>query len=128
MDLGTTTSCVAVMDGKSPRVIENSEGGRTTPSVVAFTKERELVVGLPAKRQAVVNPENTLYATKRLIGRKFEDKEVQQDAKSVSYNIVKHSNGDAWVEAHAIADWRFHSRKDEGDCRGISQQARKERR
>ena len=80
-------------------MVENSECGRTTPSVVAFTKERELVVGLPAKRQAVVNPENTLYATKRLIGRKFEDKEVQQDAKSVSYNIVKHSNGDAWVEA-----------------------------
>ncbi|KAJ3188971.1 70-kilodalton heat shock protein [Gaertneriomyces sp. JEL0708] len=100
IDLGTTNSCVAVMDGKTPRVIENAEGGRTTPSVVAFKKEDgELVVGAPAKRQAVVNPENTLFATKRLIGRRFEDAEVQKDIKTVSYKIVKHSNGDAWVEA-----------------------------
>ncbi|TPX43954.1 hypothetical protein SeMB42_g04505 [Synchytrium endobioticum] len=99
IDLGTTNSCVAVMDGKTPRVIENSEGGRTTPSVVAFTKDGELLVGTPAKRQAVVNPENTLFATKRLIGRKFTDPAVQRDMKTVSYNIVKHSNGDAWVEA-----------------------------
>ncbi|KAJ3110750.1 70-kilodalton heat shock protein [Phlyctochytrium bullatum] len=99
IDLGTTNSCVAVMDGKTPRVIENSEGGRTTPSVVAFSKDNELIVGTPAKRQAVVNPENTLFATKRLIGRRFDDQAVQRDAKTVSYKIVKHSNGDAWVEA-----------------------------
>ncbi|KAJ3155360.1 70-kilodalton heat shock protein [Geranomyces michiganensis] len=99
IDLGTTNSCVAVMDGKTPRVIENAEGGRTTPSVVAFSKEGELIVGTPAKRQAVVNPENTLFATKRLIGRRFEDAEVQKDIGTVSYKIVKHSNGDAWLEA-----------------------------
>lgn len=98
IDLGTTNSCVAVMEGKTPRVIENSEGARTTPSVVAFSKEGELLVGQPAKRQAVVNPENTFFATKRLIGRGFEDKEVQQDRKIVAYKIVRHSNGDAWVE------------------------------
>ncbi|KAI8924607.1 heat shock protein 70 family [Entophlyctis helioformis] len=99
IDLGTTNSCVAVMDGKSPRVLENAEGGRTTPSIVAFSKDGELIVGTPAKRQAVVNPENTLFATKRLIGRRFEDAAVQEDMKTVSYKIVKHSNGDAWVEA-----------------------------
>jgi molecular chaperone DnaK len=99
IDLGTTNSCVAVMDGKNPRVIENAEGLRTTPSIVAFGKEGELIVGTPAKRQAVVNPENTLFATKRLIGRQFSDPAVQQDLKTVSYKIVKHSNGDAWVEA-----------------------------
>lgn len=99
IDLGTTNSCVAVMDGKTPRVIENSEGGRTTPSIVAFSKTGELIVGTPAKRQAVVNPENTLFATKRLIGRKFTDPAVQEDLKTVSYKIVPHSNGDAWVEA-----------------------------
>lgn len=87
------------MDGKTPRVIENSEGGRTTPSVVAFSKDGELIVGTPAKRQAVVNPENTFFATKRLIGRRFDDEHVQKDMKTVSYRIVKHSNGDAWVEA-----------------------------
>lgn len=99
IDLGTTNSCVSVMDGKTPRVIENAEGGRTTPSVVAFSKDGELIVGAPAKRQAVVNPENTLFATKRLIGRRFDDPAVQRDMKTVSYKIVKHSNGDAWVEA-----------------------------
>ena len=98
IDLGTTNSCVAIMEGKTPRVIENSEGSRTTPSVVAFSKESELLVGQPAKRQAVVNPENTFFATKRLIGRTFEDKEAQQDRKIVAYKIVRHSNGDAWVE------------------------------
>lgn len=87
------------MDGKNPRVIENAEGGRTTPSIVAFSKDGELIVGTPAKRQAVVNPENTLFATKRLIGRRFDDATVQNDMKTVSYKIVKHSNGDAWVEA-----------------------------
>ncbi|KAI8053094.1 mitochondrial heat shock protein [Syncephalis plumigaleata] len=99
IDLGTTNSCVAVMEGKTPRVIENSEGGRTTPSVVAFTKEGERLVGVPAKRQAVVNPENTLFATKRLIGRRFEDQEVKKDISSVPFKIVPHTNGDAWVEA-----------------------------
>jgi molecular chaperone DnaK len=87
------------MDGKNPRVIENAEGSRTTPSVVAFSKDGELLVGAPAKRQAVVNSENTLFATKRLIGRRFDDQAVQNDMKTVSYKIVKHSNGDAWVEA-----------------------------
>ncbi len=99
IDLGTTNSCVAVMEGKSPRVIENAEGGRTTPSVVAFAKDNELIVGTPARRQAVVNPENTFFATKRLIGRKFTDEEVQRDIKTMPYKIVKHSNGDAWLEA-----------------------------
>ncbi len=99
IDLGTTNSAVAVMEGKVPKIIENAEGARTTPSVVAFTKEGERLVGIPAKRQAVVNPENTLFATKRLIGRRFEDAEVQRDIKQVPYKIIKHSNGDAWVEA-----------------------------
>ena len=99
IDLGTTNSAVAIMEGKVPKIIENAEGSRTTPSVVAFTKEGERLVGIPAKRQAVVNPENTLFATKRLIGRRFEDVEVQRDIKQVPYKIVKHSNGDAWVEA-----------------------------
>ncbi len=98
IDLGTTNSCVSVMEGKAARVIENSEGARTTPSVVAFTKDGELLVGQSAKRQAVVNPENTMFATKRLIGRNFDDKEVQQDRAIVAYKIVRHTNGDAWVE------------------------------
>ncbi|PNS21725.1 Heat shock protein [Sphaceloma murrayae] len=99
IDLGTTNSAVAVMEGKTPRIIENSEGARTTPSVVGFTKEGERLVGIAAKRQAVVNPENTLFATKRLIGRKFTDAEVQRDIKQVPYKIVQHTNGDAWLEA-----------------------------
>ncbi|KAI5479852.1 molecular chaperone DnaK [Pseudohyphozyma bogoriensis] len=99
IDLGTTNSCVAIMEGKVPRVLENSEGGRTTPSIVAFTKEGERLVGLPAKRQALVNYENTLFATKRLIGRKFSDQEVQKDLDNVPFKIVKHTNGDAWLEA-----------------------------
>ncbi|PWN42367.1 putative SSC1-mitochondrial HSP70 member [Ceraceosorus guamensis] len=98
IDLGTTNSCVSVMEGQTARVIENAEGGRTTPSVVAFTKEGERLVGVPAKRQAVVNPEATLFATKRLIGRKFQDKEVQKDIDNVPFKIVPHSNGDAWLE------------------------------
>ncbi|KAK4970480.1 Hsp70 ATPase ssc1 [Elasticomyces elasticus] len=99
IDLGTTNSAVAVMEGKTPRIIENSEGTRTTPSVVGFTKEGERLVGIAAKRQAVVNPENTLFATKRLIGRKFSDAEVQRDIQQVPYKIVQHTNGDAWLEA-----------------------------
>lgn len=99
IDLGTTNSCVAIMEGKQAKVIENAEGVRTTPSSVAFTKDGERLVGAPAKRQAVTNPQNTLYATKRLIGRRFEDAEVQKDIKIVPFKIVKASNGDAWVEA-----------------------------
>jgi molecular chaperone DnaK len=100
IDLGTTNSCVAVMDGGEPRVIENAEGERTTPSVVAFTDDNEVIVGSPAKRQAVTNPQNTLYAVKRLIGRRFTDDEVQKDIDLVPYKIIKADNGDAWVEAH----------------------------
>ena len=99
IDLGTTNSCVAIMEGGKPRVIENSEGDRTTPSIVAFTKDNEVLVGQPAKRQAVTNPQNTLFAVKRLIGRKFEDEVVQRDVKMVPYKIVRADNGDAWVEA-----------------------------
>ncbi|HUK02372.1 MAG TPA: molecular chaperone DnaK [Steroidobacteraceae bacterium] len=98
IDLGTTNSCVAIMEGGNPRVIENSEGDRTTPSIVAFTKDGEVTVGQPAKRQAVTNPQNTLFAVKRLIGRKFTDEVVQRDIKMVPYKIVKADNGDAWVD------------------------------
>jgi molecular chaperone DnaK len=98
IDLGTTNSCVAIMEGGKPRVIENSEGDRTTPSIVAFTKDDEVLVGQSAKRQAVTNPQNTTFAVKRLIGRKFEDEVVQRDIKMVPYKIVKADNGDAWVE------------------------------
>ena len=100
IDLGTTNSCVAVMEGGTPRVIENSEGDRTTPSIVAFAGDDEVLVGQPAKRQAVTNPTNTLYAVKRLIGRRFDEEAVQKDIKLVPYNIVKADNGDAWVEAN----------------------------
>ncbi len=99
IDLGTTNSCVAIIEGGKPRVIENSEGDRTTPSIVAFTKDDEVIVGQPAKRQAVTNPQNTLFAIKRLIGRKFDDEVVQRDIKMVPYKIVKADNGDAWVDA-----------------------------
>lgn len=98
IDLGTTNSCVAVMEGKQAKVIENAEGSRTTPSVVAFLKDGERLVGMPAKRQAVTNSANTFYATKRLIGRRFNDPEVKKDMKTLSYKIVQASNGDAWVE------------------------------
>ncbi|MBX9454948.1 MAG: molecular chaperone DnaK [Rhizobium sp.] len=99
IDLGTTNSCVAVMDGKDAKVIENSEGARTTPSMVAFTEDSERLVGQPAKRQAVTNPENTVFAVKRLIGRRYEDPTVEKDKALVPYKIVKAGNGDAWVEA-----------------------------
>ncbi len=99
IDLGTTNSCVAVLDGDQPRVIENAEGDRTTPSIIAYTDEGETLVGQPAKRQAVTNPTNTLFAIKRLIGRRFEDKEVQRDIDIMPFKIVKADNGDAWVEA-----------------------------
>ena len=100
IDLGTTNSCVAVMDGDKPRVIENSEGDRTTPSYVAFIEDGEVLVGQPAKRQSVTNPTNTLYAVKRLIGRKFDEEVVQRDVDLMPYKIVKAKNGDAWVEAN----------------------------
>jgi len=99
IDLGTTNSCVAVMEGKAAKVIENAEGARTTPSVIAFTGEGERLVGMPAKRQAVTNSANTFYATKRLIGRRFDDAEIQKEMKNVSYTICKSSNGDAWVKS-----------------------------
>jgi molecular chaperone DnaK len=100
IDLGTTNSCVAVLDGDKAKVIENSEGDRTTPSVIAYSSEGETLVGQPAKRQAVTNPENTLYAIKRLIGRRFEDEEVQRDIDIMPFKIVKADNGDAWVQAN----------------------------
>ena len=98
IDLGTTNSCVAIMEGGKPKVIENSEGARTTPSIVAYTEEGEILVGAPAKRQAVTNPKNTIYAVKRLIGRRFGDAEVQKAVKLAPYAIVQAPNGDAWVE------------------------------
>jgi len=100
IDLGTTNSCVAIMDGDKVKVLENSEGARTTPSIVAYTDNDEILVGQSAKRQAVTNPKNTLYAVKRLIGRRFEDDVVQKDIHMVPYKIVKADNGDAWVEVN----------------------------
>ena len=98
IDLGTTNSCVAVMEGSEPEVISNSRGNRTTPSAVAYTSDNQILVGQAAKRQAVTNPKNTLFAVKRLVGRKFKDKEVQKDIKSCPFGIVEAENGDAWVE------------------------------
>jgi molecular chaperone DnaK len=98
IDLGTTNSCVAVMEGGKPRVIENAEGARTTPSIIAYQEDGEILTGAPAKRQAVTNPKNTLFAVKRLIGRRFEEKEVQKDIDLMPYTIAKADNGDAWVE------------------------------
>src|SRR5210317_1257413 len=98
IDLGTTNSCVAVLDGGEAKVIENAEGDRTTPSIIAYASDGETLVGQPAKRQAVTNPDNTLFAIKRLIGRQFDDPVVQKDIKLVPYKIVKADNGDAWVE------------------------------
>ena len=98
IDLGTTNSCVSVLEGGKPKVIENSEGDRTTPSIIAFTGDNEILVGQSAKRQSVTNPHNTLYAVKRLIGRKFKDDVVQKDISMVPYKIVAADNGDAWVE------------------------------
>lgn len=100
IDLGTTNSCVAVLDGKTAKVIENAEGDRTTPSIIAYAQDGEILVGQPAKRQAVTNPANTLFAIKRLIGRRFEDKEVQRDIDIMPFKIMKADNGDAWVEAN----------------------------
>jgi len=124
IDLGTTNSCVAIMEGGKPKVIENAEGTRTTPSIVAYMEDGEVLVGAPGKRQAVTNPKNTLYAIKRLIGRKFEEKEVQKDIGLMPYKIVKADNGDAWVEvrgkkiaptevSHHGQDYRHRPRHDE---------------
>ncbi len=99
IDLGTTNSCVAVLDGGVAKVLENAEGDRTTPSIIAYTQDGEILVGQPAKRQAVTNPQNTLFAIKRLIGRRWEDKEVQRDIDIMPFKIAKADNGDAWVEA-----------------------------
>ncbi|QJC32421.1 molecular chaperone DnaK [Enterobacteriaceae endosymbiont of Donacia dentata] len=98
IDLGTTNSCVAIIDGSKARVLENSEGDRTTPSIIAYTKDGEILVGQPAKRQAITNPKNTLFAIKRLIGRRFDDEEVQRDIKIMPYKIVRANNGDAWID------------------------------
>lgn len=100
IDLGTTNSCVSVVENGQPKVIENSEGARTTPSIIAYTNDGEVLVGAPAKRQAVTNPKNTIYASKRLIGRRFEEKEVQKDIKLMPYSIIKASNGDAWIKVN----------------------------
>ena len=97
IDLGTTNSCVAVMEGSTPKVIENAEGMRTTPSIVAFTDDGERLVGQPAKRQAVTNPEKTIFAVKRLVGRRYDDPIIEKDKKLVPYGILRASNGDAWV-------------------------------
>ena len=99
IDLGTTNSCVAILDGEKTKVIENAEGDRTTPSIVAYTDD-ETLVGQPAKRQSVTNPQNTLFAIKRLIGRRFEDDVVQKDIEMVPYKIAKADNGDAWVDVN----------------------------
>src|SRR5690606_1685863 len=99
IDLGTTNSCVSVLDGDNVKILENAEGARTTPSIIAYMEDGETLVGAPAKRQAVTNPTNTLYAVKRLIGRKFEEKAVQKDIDLMPYAIIKADNGDAWVEA-----------------------------
>jgi len=99
IDLGTTNSCVSIMEGSQPKVLENAEGARTTPSVVAFTDDGEKLVGQPAKRQAVTNPENTIFAVKRLIGRNFEDQTVKKDIAAAPFKIVNSEKGDAWIEA-----------------------------
>lgn len=98
IDLGTTNSCVAIMDGTTPRVLENAEGDRTTPSIIAYTQDGETLVGQLTKRQAVTNPQNTLFAIKRLIGRRFQDEEVQRDVSIMPFKIIAADNGDAWVE------------------------------
>src|SRR3979409_1454374 len=104
IDLGTTNSCVAVMEGNKKKVIENSEGGRTTPSVVAFADSGEILVGQTAKRQSITNPENTIFAIKRLIGRRYDDPITRKDKELVPYHIVPGDNGDAWVEVRGRKD------------------------
>ena len=125
IDLGTTNSCVAVMEGGKPRVIENSEGDRTTPSIVAYTDDGQVLVGKAAKRQAITNPKKTLFAIKRLIGRKFNDEVVQRDIKMVPYEIIAAENGDAWVKVgnEKLAPQQVSAQvliEDEKDRRGLS--------
>ena len=128
IDLGTTNSCVAIMEGGKPKVIENSEGARTTPSIVAYADNDEILVGAPAKRQAVTNAKNTLFAVKRLIGRRFEEKEVQKDIGLMPYKIARADNGDAWVEVRGrgiapAAGLRRSPAQDEEDGRGLPRRA-----
>ena len=126
IDLGTTNSCVAVMEGSAPKVIENAEGARTTPSIVAFAPDGERLIGQPAKRQGVTNPEFTFFAIKRLIGRRFEDPMTQKDMGMVPYKIVKADNGDAWVAGRdtkkfsPVRNLRLHPAEDEGNRRSPS--------
>ena len=125
IDLGTTNSCVAIMESGKPRVIENSEGDRTTPSIVAFTKDNEVLVGQSAKRQAVTNPQNTLFAVKRLIGRKFDDAVVQKDINMVSYKIVegrqrRRLGRSPGRKEGAAGNFRARAHEDEEDRRGLS--------
>jgi len=124
IDLGTTNSCVAIMEGNTTKVIENAEGARTTPSIIAYQEDGEILVGASAKRQAVTNPRNTLYAVKRLIGRKFDEKEVQKDINMMPYTIAKADNGDAWVEVRgqkngAAPNQRRSAAQDEENRRGL---------
>ncbi len=128
IDLGTTNSCVAVMENGKPKVIENSEGTRTTPSIVAYTEDGEILVGASAKRQAVTNPKNTLFAVKRLIGRRFNEEMVQRDIKMVPYQIIKADNNDAWIEVRGqeacpSGNFRTGIEKNEKDRRGLSWRA-----
>jgi len=126
IDLGTTNSCVAIMDGNKARVIENSEGDRTTPSIIAYTQDEEILVGKTAKRQSVTNPKNTLFAIKRLIGRKFTDDEVQRDIKIMPYKIIQSNNGDAWINVKTkklappqISAEILKKKKNEKNCRRL---------
>ena len=132
IDLGTTNSCVAVMEGKTPKVIENAEGMRTTPSIVAFTDDGERLVGQPAKRQAVTNPEKTIFAVKRLIGRRYDDPMVEKDKKLVPYKIARASQRrrlgrGGRQDLFALADLRLHPAEDEGDGGSLSRAARSSR-
>ena len=124
IDLGTTNSCVAIMEGSQAKVLENAEGARTTPSVVAFTEEKEKLIGQPAKRQAVTNPENTIFAVKRLIGRNFDDPTVKKDIEAAPFKIVNSEKGDAWIESKgekilSFSNFSFYFTKNERNSRKI---------
>ena len=125
IDLGTTNSCLAISENGQTKVIENAEGARTTPSIIAYLDGGEILVGAPAKRQAVTNAKNTIYAAKRLIGHKFEDKEVQRDIETMPFDIIKAANGDAWVKASGqrafpAADFRRSAAQNERSRRSLS--------
>jgi len=124
IDLGTTNSCVAIMDGTQAKVLENAEGARTTPSVVAFTDTEEKLIGQPAKRQAVTNPENTIFAVKRLIGRNFEDPTVKKDLETAPFKIINSDKGDAWIESKGkkiftFSNFSICTTENEGNSRKI---------